>query len=118
MDDTTQVQIDFVCGATGSLTTLMATQINWRLQLFGSAGWGALRDQHTIELNRMDQEPTLVQHDVADTLAAELVAFAAFSRGRGPYPVRHAEALAGVAAMEAIALSAAQDGERISVEQV
>lgn len=118
MDDTTQVQLDFVCGATGSLTTMMATQSIWRLQLFGSAGWGVLPDQHTVELNRIEQETTLVQHDVIDTLAAELAAFVAFAKGQGSFPVAQSEALAGVAAMEAIARSASNGGERISVEHV
>lgn len=116
MDDTTNVQLKFANGATGSLTTLMATQSNWRLQLFGSAGWGALRDQQTLELSCIEQDPALVHYDVTDTLAEELLAFAACIQGQGTYPVTHVEAIAGVAAMEAISLSAARNGERTPVE--
>ena len=118
LDDTTNVQIEFECGATGSLTTLMATQTNWRLQLFGSSGWGALRDQHSLELNLLEQDPLLDQHDANDTLADELAAFAACVRGQGRFPVTQLEAMAGVAAMEAISLSAAADGDRIAVVPV
>jgi predicted dehydrogenase len=118
LDDTTHVQIDFECGATGSLTTLMATQTNWRLQLFGSSGWAALRDQQTIEFNLLGQDVSLVQHDTTDTLADELAAFVACVRGQAHYPVTQPEAMAGVAAMEAISLSAAKNGERTSVASV
>lgn len=44
-----------------------------------------------------------------DSLAAELDAFARHIRGQ-PYPVFHQQALNGVAAMEAIAVSAKCDG--------
>lgn len=118
LDDTTNVQLDFESGATGSLTTLMATAANWRFQLFGSSGWGAMRDQHTLEINLIGQDPSRVQHDANDTLADELAAFAACIQGQGDFPVTQREALAGVAAMEAISMSAAKDGERVLVAPI
>lgn len=118
MDDTTHVQVDFACGALGSLTTLMATEASWRLQLFGSSGWAALRDQQALEMHLTEQDPVLVQHNVNDTLAEELATFAACIRGQGHFPVTQVEAMQGVAAMEAISLSAARGGERTPVEPV
>lgn len=118
LDDTTNVQLDFESGATGSLTTLMATAVNWQFQLFGSSGWGAIRDQHTLEINLLGQDPSRVQHDANDTLADELAVFAACIQGQGDFPVTQREALAGVAAMEAISMSAARDGERVSVVSI
>ena len=118
LDDTTNVQLSFQCGATGSLTTLMATHSIWRLQLFGSAGWGVMKDQQNLELALIDKEPWVIYHDYNDTLAAELAAFAECARGHGTFPVKHQEALAGVAAMEAIARSAASNGDRVSVTTV
>jgi predicted dehydrogenase len=115
LDDTTNVQLEFNNGSTGSLTTLMATSANWRLQLFGSSGWGAMPDQNTLELNLLGQEMSRVHFDANDTLADELAAFAACVRGQGGFQVTQMEALAGVAAMEAISLSAAKYGERITV---
>lgn len=118
MDDTTNVQLLFASGATGSITTLMATHSNWRLQLFGAAGWGAMKDQQSLELALIDGDPVLQQHDSNDTLADELAAFADCVRGRGTFPVTHEEALAGVAAMEAISQSAATRGDNVFVTQV
>jgi predicted dehydrogenase len=118
LDDTTNVQLSFQCGATGSLTTLMATHSIWRLQLFGSTGWAAMKDQHNLELAFIDKEPRIIDYDPNDTLAAELAAFADCARGHGTFPVTHQEALAGVAAMEAISRSAASNGDRISVTTV
>ncbi len=118
LDDTTNVQLLFKCGATGSVTTLMATQTNWRLQLFGAAGWAAMKDQQSLELALIDGDPKMQQHDPNDTLADELASFADCVRGTGTFPVTHEEALAGVAAMEAISQSAAANGDRVSVAQV
>tara|TARA_B110000093_G_scaffold149454_1_gene162930 strand:- start:90 stop:1085 length:996 start_codon:yes stop_codon:yes gene_type:complete len=118
LDDTTNVQLEFECGATGSLTTLMATQINWRMQLFGASGWAAMKDQQSLEISLIDQEPTVSQHAANDTLADELSAFAGCIRGVGSFPVTDREALQGVAAMQAISRSAASDGERVAVEPV
>lgn len=118
LDDTTTVQLAFDGGATGSLTTLMATEANWRMQLFGSAGWAAMKDQHSLEINLMEQAPEVTQYPVNDTLADELSAFADCLRGDGEFPVTHREALQGVAAMQAIARSAAAGGEPVEVERV
>ena len=118
LDDTTNVQLLFQCGATGSLTTLMATQSIWRLQLFGAAGWCAINDQHNLELALIDKEPSVKDYEPTDTLADELAAFADCARGHSTFPVTHQEALAGVAAMEAISQSAANNGERVSVMMV
>ena len=118
LDDTTNVQLLFKCGATGSVTTLMATQTNWRLQLFGAAGWGAMKDQQSLELALIDGDPEMQHYEANDTLADELAAFADCVRGRGTFPVTHEEALAGVAAMEAISQSAAANGDRVSVAPV
>lgn len=118
LDDTTTVQLEFKTGATGSLTTLMATAPNWRLQLFGSAGWGAMGDQHTLEMAIMGREPAVARYEVIDTLAEELTAFANCINRKDRFPVTRSEALAGVAALEAIALSAARQGERVFVAEV
>lgn len=118
LDDTTHVQLEFRSGATGSLATLMATQTNWRMQLFGASGWAAMKDQQNLEISLIDQEPDVTQYAINDTLADELSAFARCVRGVGSFPVTHREALQGVAAMQAISRSAASDGDSVAVEPV
>lgn len=119
IDDTTTVQLEFENGATGCLTSLMVTPSHWRLQLFGSEGWVALPDQEHLELRLLDDAnisketfPTL------DSLALELNAFASSIRNGTRFPVSMSEALAGVAAMQAISISADQNGSTTNVENL
>lgn len=115
IDDTTTSMLEFESGATGCLTTLMATPRNWRLQLFGSSGWAAMPDQDRLILSKLDGSQTETRFDPADTLHDELQAFARTIRQGETYPVSIAEALAGVAAMEAIGRSAAAGGSAVEV---
>lgn len=117
VDDTTTVQLDFDSGATGTLTSLMATPLNWRLQLFGSEGWAAMADQQSLEVSRLENPKESNQtFEAVDTLAAELNAFAGTVYEGIPFPVSMSEALAGVAAMQAISQSAAAGGSVVQVE--
>ena len=108
IDDTTTILLDFSSGVTGSLTTIMATATNWRLQIFGSTGWVAMRDQRKLEWSTLNNEVQSRRFETADTLAMELDAFGKTILGIGEYPVTLSEALAGVAAMHAIARSASE----------
>lgn len=116
LDDTTTVQLDFTSGATGTLTTLMATPPHWRLHVFGAQGWGAMPDQQTLEIRPLAGDTQRTVFPATDTLADELECFADCIAGRATWPVTLTEALSGVAAMEAIARSAAESGERITVD--
>ena len=115
IDDTTTVQLEFDNGATGCLTSLMATPSNWRLQLFGSSGWAAMPDQECLELRRLDDDASVISRFSAiDTLAEEMGAFAKTIRKKDTFPVTMTEAHAAVAAMQAISLSA-RDGKTETV---
>ena len=115
IDDTTTVQIEFVSGATGTLTTLMATAANWRFQLFGSSGWLAMPDQSTLTVLKIGHEPEMRRFEPADTLRDELAHFARCIREGAAPIVSPQDILSGVAAMEAIAISAAMGGARMEV---
>lgn len=115
IDDTTISLLEFESGATGSLSTIMATPSHWRLQLFGSKGWAAMPDQERLVVSALEGEPSETRFDPADTLTDELAAFARTIRQGETYPVSTDEALAGVAAFEAIARSAAAGGRRVEV---
>lgn len=117
VDDTTTVQLEFVSGPTGTLTSLMATPFNWRLQLFSSKGWATMAGQQSLEVQSLEgSEQSKQAFEAVDTLAAELNAFADAVHEGSTYPVTHQEALNGVAAMHAISKSAASGGEIILVE--
>ncbi len=115
IDDTTTVLLEFASGATGSLTTLMATPANWRLQLFGSEGWAAMPNQHSLQISTLSAQLDAVCFDPVDTLQHELRAFAAAAQGQRAFPVGVQEANAGVAALQAIDLSARSNGTPVPV---
>lgn len=115
LDDTTTVHLDFASGATGSLSTLMATGTFWRLQVFGSKGWAQIPDQTRLITSDLSGVPQEVAFEPIDTLAAELAAFAASICSGAPYPVTRTQALAGVAAMEAIGRSAREGAAWVDV---
>lgn len=118
LDDTTTVHLNFASGATGLISTLMATGPFWRLHVFGSKGWAQMPDQSRLITSDLSGAGKEVTFESTDTLAAELAAFAASISDGSPYPVTRSQALAGVAAMEAIGRSAQMGGAWIDVGDV
>ena len=116
VDDTTMVAMEYESGATGSLSTLMATGSFWRLHVFGSEGWAQMPDQNTLVLSDLAGRQTTENFTATDTLAAELDTFAQAIRSKASYPVSLREALMGVAAMTAIGASARDGGAWVAVE--
>lgn len=115
LDDTTTVHLDFASGATGTLSTLMASGPFWRLHAFGSKGWAQMPNQTSLVTSALTGTPDETNFAPVDTLAAELAAFAAAIRSGAAYPVTRAQAIAGVAAMEAIGCSARSGGTWVEV---
>lgn len=115
LDDTTTVMLEFTSGATGLLSTLMATGSYWRLHLFGSRGWALMPDQTTVTTSDVDGKRDTQAFEVANTLGQELDAFAGQIGGEGTFPVSLEQALAGVAAMAAIGESARRNGDWVEV---
>ena len=54
----------------------LARPRNWQLQLFGSKRWAAMLGQEQAILSMLDGSRTRTRFDAADTLDAELQAFA------------------------------------------
>ncbi len=97
LDDTTSMLFEFRDGATGYLGTVIATAEGWRMQVFGSRGWA--------KVGMVDGQPTVIDYPQTSTERAELEAFAdAIARGT-PYACPPAEAVHGVAVLEAIVRS-------------
>lgn len=117
LDDTTSVLLRFRGGASGYLSTLVATGRIFRVQVFGTRGWLHLLDHHILERADIDGRVTRTEFPKLDLERLELEAFAAAAAGGAPYPVPVGEALHGVAVMQATFESAAHDSARIPVEQ-
>jgi len=116
VDDAVSVNVRFRSGASGYLSTLLTTPRHWRLQVFGSAGWAHMRDEHLLERCGESGVPEQKTYETVDTVRLELEAFADAIDGRGAYAVTPAEALNGAAALEAILQSAAAGGEQVAVQ--
>ncbi|MDP0926715.1 Gfo/Idh/MocA family oxidoreductase [Paracoccus onubensis] len=114
--DVTSVMLDFHCGATGSLSTLMTTGSFWRLHVFGSEGWVQMPDQSSLITCDLAGTQERRNFDPCDGLARELDAFGGNILAKQSYPVTHHQALSGVAAMQAIAISAEHNAEWTEVE--
>ena len=118
LDDTTSVFVRFASGASACMSTLTATGRIFRLQVFGTRGWLHLLDHRVLDIGDIDGKVQRTEYPQVDIERAELEAFADAVAGVAAYPVPVAEAIHGVAVMEAAIRSAASDGERVAVDGV
>jgi len=114
MDDTTMVTFNLASGAVASLLTITATTPTWRIVVYGTKGKaqadGAAerRGSETLEIAMISGDRQTRSYAPFDIERAELEAFADALTGRAPYPVTAEQLLNGVAAFEAVPLSAAR----------
>jgi len=124
LDDTTAMLFGFRGGATGTLSTIIATAETWRLQVFGSKGWaevGGVEHLPTWALRRCLIEPRDITRQAPpetirfppfDTERAELEHFALAAATRQPLALPGGDAVHNVAVLEAI-LASARDGRSV-----
>jgi predicted dehydrogenase len=111
--DTTVLAIDFVSGATGTLATMRATPLYWRVHLFGTRGSAEVLDETTLVLRKSGYPPQTMRFPAIDVLAAELDAFADAVEHKQPFPVPGIEVLATLSAFEA-ALESMESGTPVN----
>jgi predicted dehydrogenase len=99
--DTAIMTLDFVNGVTGSLATVRATPLYWRVHVFGTEGSAEVLDERTMILRKSGGEPQRTTYPAIDVLRAELDAFADAIEQQCPFPVPEAEVLATLSAFEA-----------------
>ncbi len=117
LDDTTSMLALFENGATGYVSTMIATGRIVRVQVFGTRGWLHLLDHHLLDSCDIDGNVHRTQFPKVDIERLELESFADAISGKASYPVSAEEAVHGVAVMEAAIRSAASDGERKLVDR-
>jgi len=106
MSDTVTVSMRFASGASGSLTAIGITPVFQRLHLFGTEGWAEIRNNRRFEFRPLKGEATVIEFPAFDALKCQLESFAAAIRGDAAFPVSPEDAVAGVAALEAMGRSA------------
>jgi predicted dehydrogenase len=112
--DTAVLAIDFVNGVTGTLATVRATPLYWRVHVFGTRGSAEVLDEVTMILRKSGRAPQQTITPAIDVLRAELDAFADAIENKKPFPVPEADVLATLSAFEA-ALQSMASGNPVSV---
>jgi predicted dehydrogenase len=99
--DTAVLAIDFVNGVTGTLATVRATPLYWRVHVFGTEGSAEVLDEVTTILRKSGRAPQQTSYTAINVLRAELDAFADAIETKNPFPVPEADVLATLSAFEA-----------------
>lgn len=107
--DTALLMVEFASGATGTLATVRATPLYWRLHVFGTQGSAEVLGEGTMVLRKSGAKSRRITYPAVDVLRAELDAFADAIEHEIPFPVPAPDVLATLAAFEA-ALRSMQSG--------
>jgi predicted dehydrogenase len=99
--DTAVMTLDFVNGVTGTLATVRATPLYWRVHVFGTEGSAEVLDEVSLILRKTGGEPQRISYLAIDVLRAELDAFADAIENKDSFPVSDAQVLATLSAFEA-----------------
>jgi predicted dehydrogenase len=113
--DTAMLALDFVSGATGTLATVRATPLYWRIHVFGTKGSAEVPDESTLILRMSGAKPRQIVYPAIDVLRAELDAFADAIENKHAFPVPEADVLATLSAFEA-ALRSMQSGQPVACD--
>ena len=108
--DTLAAMIRFHSGPTALLSAILATPFDGRLALYGSKGWVEIRDKThpeapegwTLTVSLRGEPRVVTDYPPSPSVRANLEAFAAAAIGGAPYPMKQAQMLATVAALEAV----------------
>lgn len=118
LDDTTSMLLRFRGGATGYISTIIATAETWRMQVFGSKGWAEVGDVEHLTTWQMKacyvdpqnphlrQEPRVLTFPQVSTERAELEHFARAAEEKRPLAAMGGDELHNVAVLEAVLKSA------------
>lgn len=112
--DTATVDLRFANGATGHLTAIGVTPNFHRLHLFGEKGWAEIRGDAGFEYRPLDGVGERITLDAIDNCREQLESFAEAAYGRRDYPIPPNDALAGVAALDAMRESV-RTGEAVTL---
>ena len=100
--DTASAMLEFESGASGLLATVRATPFYWRVHAFGTLGNAEVLGETELVLRMSGKPAKRAALEPADSLYAELEAFADAVEKRAPFPVAPAQMLQTVAAFEAV----------------
>ena len=111
--DSLSAVLEFRSGISGTLAVVRSTPTFWRVHVFGRTASAEALGRGELVVRRSGAEAERRHFDGGDSVRANLEAFADAVAGQAPYPIADSDIIAGVAAFEAIAKSAALRGEAI-----
>jgi predicted dehydrogenase len=99
--DTTAMAMEFVNGVTGTMATVRATPLYWRVHVFGTHGSAEVLDEVTVIIRKIGSKREARTFPMINGLRAELDAFIESIERRVPFPVPESDVLAVLSAFEA-----------------
>jgi predicted dehydrogenase len=112
--DSLSVLYEFADGTSGLLATVRATPFYWRVHVFGTEGSAEVLGETELVVRMSGKAAERIALEPADSLRAELEAFADAVENRSPYPISEEQMLATVSAFEATVRSL-ETGEPVVV---
>jgi predicted dehydrogenase len=106
--DAVAALVQFENGATGTMATVRAAPMFWRIHVFGTEGSAEARGEDRLIVGRIGGETCEQAFDHVDSLRALIEAFADAIEGRAPFPVTPEQMLDVVSAFEATVKSLEQ----------
>jgi predicted dehydrogenase len=113
--DTTTALIEFVNGATGTLSTTLKTPFVWRLALYGENCWVESVSETRLIVRRAGKEPEVIDRPANFHLGRNLDYFAKAALGQGAFPIPPDGILQTAAALEAVFKSVEANGAWMTV---
>jgi predicted dehydrogenase len=107
--DAATALVRFASGATGTLATVRAAPMFWRVHVFGTQGWAEAREETTLTLARIGETPQTQTYAGADSLGMLIEAFGESIETGKPFPVSSDQMLDVAGAFEAIIRSMAEE---------
>ena len=107
--DTTAVLLRIAGQRSALLTAIGVSADYFRFQIFGTNGWAELRDARQFTFQPLGGEREDLMLAPVDAERAEIEAFASAIRGEQQFPVPMADAVHGVAVLEAMGRSAIEE---------
>ncbi len=105
--DAAAALVQFATGATGVLATVRAAPMYWRIMVFGTKGWAEAREETTLTVAKIGEQPVTEVYPAVNSLGVLLEAFGETIETGKPFPVSTNEMLDVAGAFEAIIQSMA-----------
>ena len=100
--DAAAAMMQFESGATGLLATVRAAPMYWRIMVFGTKGSAEAREESSLTVALLGEQPTTEIYPPADSLGVLLEAFGETIETGKPFPVSTGDMLDVVGAFEAV----------------